>query len=152
MSYVIRAATRADAVTIAPLLREKDRIELETASGLSPGVVLPRAFDVPGHRAIFAETESGEPILIAGTSPTAPNIGCIWMVATPLLEQFPKAFIAEGREWLEEQHKTYPMLWNRAWAGNLLHVRWLRFMGFKVLEAQEVQGKRFIGFARIRNV
>jgi hypothetical protein len=152
MTYVIRPAVPADAGRIATLLRKQDRIECIAASGQPPEVGLPAAFSVLGHDIIFAETKNGDPILIAGTSPFPgpPGIGVIWMLATPLLERFPKSFIREGKAWIEKQHDKYPALCNWTWAENDLHVRFLRFMGFAFGKPVQVRGTTFLPFERHR--
>lgn len=151
-SYIVRAATVGDALRIAPILRKKDRLEVQAASGKSPGVVLPLAFAAPGADVIYATTRDGAPILIAGITPTAPNVAAIWMLGTNLLEDYAFPFTREALRKVNEWHKTYPLLWNRAWEGNDLHVKWLRFMGFTFLRRFDLRGYPFIEFARHRNV
>lgn len=150
--YIVRAATVGDALRIAPLLRKKDRREIQAASGKSPGAVLPLAFAAPGADVIYAETCDGEPILIAGVNPTAPKVAAVWMVGTRLLEDYAFPFTRQALRKVYEWHKTYPLLWNQAWADNDLHVQWLTFMGFSFLRRVDRRGYPFIEFARLRNV
>lgn len=151
MNYVIRPAVMDDAQRIAPLLREKDVREIAAASGLTPEVSLFLAFVGPGER-VIAETPNGDPILIGGIKPTHANAAAIWMLATPLLEQYALPSVRMTRRWIDEWHKTYPLLWNRAWEDNDLHVRWLKALGFSFIRRMPVRGNTFIEFARLRNV
>lgn len=151
MHYIIRPAVMDDAQRIAPLLREKDVREIAAASGLTPEVSLFLAFIGPGER-VIAETPNGEPILIGGIKPTHAKAAAIWMLATPLLEQYALPSVRTTRRWLDEWHKTYPLLWNRAWEGNDLHVRWLQMLGFSFISREHVRGHSFIQFARLKHV
>lgn len=148
MSYIIRPATPADAKRIAPILREQDHIEVMAASGRTPEAAILPALSVPGAETIFAETVNGDPILIGGVLPWHSNVGCIWMLATPLLERFAVATVKEARRKIAGWHTTYPVLGNMTWAENDLHLRFLRFMGFRLLRRVEVRGTTFIEFAK----
>lgn len=146
--YVIREASREDAQRIAPLLRDKDRQEIETASGLIPEVYLPQAFTLPGEK-LIAETASGKPIMIAGVHPTHSSIAAtIWLVGTPLLEAYALPSVRMSLRRIERWHRTYPLLWNQALESNDLHVRWLRLLGFSFLRRVEHRGSQFLEFAR----
>ena len=152
--FVVRQATVDDAHKIAPMLREQDRREVLAASGYTPEVVLPTAFTIEGDKdIIFAETVDGDPILIAGVRETQPRIGAIWMVGTPLIEQYAFRYARHARRKVDKEwHAKWPCLWNMAWADNDLHVRWLEYMGFKFLRRVEHRGHSFIEFARHKNV
>jgi hypothetical protein len=150
--YIVRDATMDDAHNIAPILRLQDRIEVLAASGQPPEVVLPRAFVAPKGNVIFAETLTGDPILIAGIRPTHTHAAALWMVGTPLLEQFAFRYAREAHRAVKRWHKQYPILWNTAWADNDLHVRWLKFMRFTLLRRISVRGHTFIEFASYKHV
>lgn len=151
-NYIVRAATVGDALRIAPLLRKKDRREVQAASGKSPGAVLPLAFAAPSADILFAETREGAPIMIAGVHQTAPNVAAIWLLGTKLLDDYAFPLTRVALKHIEEWHKTYPLLWNAAWEDNDLHVKWLTFMGFSFLRRFDRRGYTFIEFVRHRNV
>lgn len=139
-----------DAQRIAPLLREKDKREIEVVSGLNPEASLPRAFDLPGER-IIAETSNGDPILIGGAHPTHPKVAAaIWMLGTPLLEHYALPSVRTALRYIERWHQTYPLLWNRALEANDLHVRWLKLLGFSFIRRVDIRGFPFIEFVRIK--
>lgn len=147
--FIVRPATRDDARRIAPLLREQDVREIEAASGSTdPEASLLAAFDAPGE-IVFAEIASDrEPILIAGVHPTRPGAGAIWMLGTPLLQQYALPSVRESLRAIDRWHQTYPLLWNRALETNELHVRWLRLLGFSFIRRVECRGHNFIEIAR----
>lgn len=150
--YIVRSATVGDALRIAPLLRKKDRREVQAASGKSPGAVLPLAFAAPKADVIYAATRDGDPILIAGVNPITANVGCIWMLGTPLLETYAFPLTREALKKVNEWHETFPLLCNTAWEENDLHIKWLKFMGFIFLGRVQRRGYTFIEFARHRDV
>lgn len=147
--FVIRPATREDARQIAPLLRDKDVKEIEVASGYPPEVALLFAFDAAGSEIVVAQTASSrEPILIGGVCPSHPKAATIWMVGTPLLEQYALPSVREARRWIDRWHRRYPLLWNQALESNELHVRWLRLLGFNFIRRLDRGGSTFIEFAK----
>ena len=148
--FLIRDAVMDDARRIAPLLREKDKREIEAASGNPPEVSLAQAFAAPGH-IVIAETTDRDPILLAGVAPTHPRVAAVWMLGTPLLERYALPQIREGRRLIERWHETYPLLWNAAWEDNFLHVRWLRILGFHFIRRFPHRGNTFVEFARHRD-
>lgn len=151
--YIIREATPADADRIAPLLREKDRREVEAITGECPEAILPRSFVAePPCKVLFAETaESKQPILIGGVRST-PDHGAtsaaVWMVGTPLLERYSFTLAREARRYVDAWGRSYHRLWNTAWEGNDLHVEWLRFLGFTITGRFEHRGLPFITFEK----
>lgn len=151
--YIIRKATPADADRIAPLLRVKDRREVEAIAGMRPETILPRSFVVeePGE-VLFAETvESKRPILIGGVRST-PDHGAgsaaVWMVGTELLDQCSFALAREARRYVDRWSKSYHRLWNTAWEDNTVHVEWIRFLGFAITGRFEHRGLPYIQFER----
>lgn len=154
MSYVLRAATPADAFRIAPLLREKDKLEIDVLSGTSPSAALLASLEQPGE-VLFAETAGDHrPILICGVAPTHPKAAAaaaIWMLGTPLIEQYALASVRDARRSIERWHDTYPLLWNRALEANTLHLRWLKLLGFSFIRRVPVRGFSFIEFAKLKD-
>lgn len=152
MRYVLRKATPQDALRIAPLLREKDKLEIEVVAGFTPAAALLSSLEAPGE-VLFAETvDDHRPILICGVAPTHPQAAAIWMLGTPLLEQYALPSVRESLRWIKGWHQTYPLLWNRALESNDLHVRWLKLLGFSFLRRLDLRGNTFIEFARLRHV
>ena len=145
--YIIRAAVVDDALKSAPLLREKDKREIAAASGNTPEVSLLLALAGKGE-VVTAETTDGDPIIIGGVRPTHPKVGAIWMLGTPLLEQYAIPQMREAKRWIERWHETYPLLWNAAWEDNDLHVRWLSMLGFNFIRRYPHRGHNFIEFAK----
>ncbi len=151
--YVLRAATSEDALRIAPLLREKDKLEIEVVAGnIPPAAALLSSVEAPGET-LFAETAGDcRPILICGVAPTHPKAAAIWMLGTPLIECYALASVRDSQRMVERWHETYPILWNRALEANGLHLRWLKLLGFSFLRRLDIRGHTFIEFVRLRHV
>lgn len=147
MRPIVRPATPADALYIAPRLREEDRRECRAASGRPPleGILA----GVAAGRCFVADAGGG-PFLIGGVGPAAPRVGAIWLVGTPAMERH-KVFMARrGPEWVEEFHREFPALVNVTDARNELHHRFIRWCGFTFLKLRPYGpfGLPFYEFAR----
>lgn len=150
MRYNLRPATPADAHTIAPLLRDEDKREVEIASGQPPEVSLPFSLSLPGAVTVYAdEVGTGRPLMIAGTVPFMPPlVGTVWMLATPAALDHRKALVRDARVQVGKWNSDYPLLFNYAWEANTTHINWLRAMGFSLLRRVELNQHPFIEFAR----
>lgn len=129
--YTITPATQADVTSISPYLRKADVDECIAATGLTPEEAL--TFSVTHSSMVYiVRTEDDKPICIfgVGSHPLDGAIGVPWMVATPLLLKFRKALQKEARAWIRKMHDQYSTLTNIVDARNVVHVRWLRWMGF----------------------
>ena len=130
--YVVEGLSRRHLEALARNLRPSDRAEV-AAWGLEPLTAL--------ERSARASTEvytvlSGDRVVMAfGLGPKPldgePAYG-IWMLSTPLLEDFPRQVAREARAWIDQFKRQYGTLWNIAHASNELHVRWIGWLGFSV--------------------
>ncbi len=71
-------------------------------------------------------TNDSNPFMIFGTTPT----GSVWMVGTPVLEQFTIPFLRLNRQYISELHTRHKLLWNYTDCRNHVHHRWLKWLGF----------------------
>ena len=100
-------------------------------------------------------SSGGELAGILGTQPVQehPELGWVWMVATPTLTAHSVEFLRSCRPALPEIFGNYETLFNYTDARNALHHRWLRWLGFSFLRRVEqygAEGLPFIEFAKIR--
>lgn len=149
MSYQVRDATPADLLWLANNMREVDRQEILASNGAMPA----QAMMYGGY--LKAACLDNVPALVFGVVPSPdPRIGIVWMLATDLLSH-PKArrYLARhSREWVEEMNSRFPLLTNMADARNEVHLKWLKFCGFKFIRKfnHGPCNVPFIEFARIR--
>lgn len=67
---------------------------------------------------------NGETAGIAGVT----DEGSIWMLCTPVIEQYPHTFAREAKRFIDSRKE--PMLWNIADKRNTVHLKLLKFLGF----------------------
>lgn len=149
----IRRAGVADAVALAPRLREADRNECRAFLGLPPEAVLP--LSVQTDKAWTFVDDLGVPQGMFGVSPVDqhPYFGIVWMATSPEIVKHRKALVRLAPQWLAHLHDLYPLLGNHIDARNELHVRWLKRMGFSFLRTLPDFGaerRPFHEFARLR--
>ncbi|MTK63864.1 MAG: hypothetical protein F8N15_04900 [Methanobacterium sp.] len=126
-----RAATLDDALYLASRLRQEDLSEIQANSGQTPEASI-RAGLTAGE-AWVAEDDEG-PVAIFGLIPSPPPLGGVpWMLATPRFLDHQRQFLRECRQWIETMLARFPILTNVVDARNALHVRWLLWCGFQVV-------------------
>ena len=57
--------------------------------------------------------------------------GIIWMICTPAIHEYPITFAREAKRFVES--RTEPLLWNIVDKRNTVHLKLLKFLGFKFL-------------------
>jgi hypothetical protein len=85
---------------------------------------------------------------IAGLAGVYPN-GAIWMICTPAIEDFPSTFAREAKRFVDSRPE--PLLWNILDKRNTIHLRLLKFLGFKFLRefTYGPNNLTFIEFCRV---
>jgi hypothetical protein len=132
------------AVEVAFNLRPEDRREVEEGHGQDPLAELVKAaqkgscvyFNVPnGKTAGMAGVEKG---------------GIVWMLCTPAIHEYPITFAREAKRYIDSRQEE--LLWNIVDERNTVHLKLLKFLGFKFLR-KKLHGPHhlsFIEFARVR--
>ena len=140
MTYHIRTASIEDAVRIAPLLREADKNEIEAMSACSPLSAL--AYSIATSKSWIACRPDEVPLAIFGVgNDVGDGVGIPWMVGTDEMLKYPKSLVRDARKWVEEQLNTYAILMNYVDARNIVHVNWLRHIGFTVSDTKVFVGQ-----------
>ena len=140
MTWTTRKATSKDIPYLAANLREADRREIYAATGGTPKRSLTDAFLFPNN-GIWVVTCFGKPEGIFGVGKTRnPEIGCPWMLATDKLVKYPHYFLRRSREWVNRFSFEFPVLVNFVHAENGLHIRWLKWCGFRFVALHEEYG------------
>lgn len=148
----VRPATIADAVSIAPRLRQADQQEISASLGIPAEFAL--VATVHHSKVALAIEEDGEVIGLFGADPIPvfDNTAQVWMVMTDAIHSISMQFLREGGEWLERLHEVAPLLTNYTDKRNTLHHRWLRWLGFTFIgeHAYGRQGEPFYQFVRLK--
>lgn len=145
MSKYIYPATLEAAIKVASNLLDEDRMEITEGHGHDPENAL--IVGMNNSESVYFEVPNGDIAGMAGISPD----GKIWMVCTPAIYQYPHTFAREAKRYVERQ--THELLWNIVEKRNKVHIKLLRFLGFKFLRELKYgpNNLSFIEFCRVRS-
>ena len=143
MSKYIHPLTREAAFEVASNLLPEDRREVEEGHGHDPKVILPLTYDMGDS--VYFRVPNGELAGIAGVH----GEGQIWMLCTPAILKYPMTFAREAKRYVESRQEK--LLWNIVDKRNTVHIKLLRFLGFKFLRELKHGPNQltFIEFCRV---
>ena len=125
MSDITHPITLEAALHVASNLRPDDRREVEEGHGLDPMEHL--TLEARNSSCVYFTMPNGK---TAGMGGIEEN-GMIWMVCTPDVENYPHTFIRAAKDYMERSDKN--LLWNIVDKRNKVHLKFLKFLGFKFL-------------------
>ncbi len=131
---------------LSETMRPSDVAEVR-AWGLEPT----RALELSAQSSteVYTVLDGDQVVMAFGVGPKPmgiePAYG-IWMMSSPLLERHSREVARGARHWLAVFQRRYGVLWNLAYRGNDLHVRWIKWLRFTV-EAPE-GGSPWMKFTR----
>ena len=143
MSKYIHPLTEEAAFEVASNLLPEDRREVEEGHGYDPTVILPSTYDMGDS--VYFRVPNGELAGIAGVH----DKGQIWMLCTPAILKYPVTFAREAKRYVDSRQEK--LLWNIVDKRNTVHLKLLRFLGFKFLREIEHGPNKltFIEFCRV---
>ena len=150
MSGSVRPSVLNDCHVIAENIREDDRREILAMNGEEPLDAMVSGFiysDNP-RTVLVGDT----PVAMFGSGEVEPGVGVVWLLGTDGIEDISIQFLRESKHWLEQLHDKYEMLFNYVDERNTVHIKWLRWLGFKFINRHEqfgVENRPFIEFVRI---
>ena len=157
-STVITPHTRPTRVSdipyVAEFMREEDVAEVRAQSGQTPQLSLLHSF-FKGDPCMTMIGRDGRPMGMWGVVPQRADVGCIWMLCTDdlALDRLnAMRFLREARVHLDAIQARYRVLCNLADARNVVHIKWLRWMGFTFIKSHPqygTEGRLFLEFVRI---
>ena len=124
---------------------DADRMEITEGHGHDPESAL--IVGMNNSESVYFEVPNGDIAGMAGVT----SDGKIWMVCTPAIYKYPHTFAREAKRYVERQ--THELLWNIAEKRNKVHLKLLRFLGFKFLRELKYgpNNLSFIEFCRVRS-
>ena len=148
----MRVANFEDVKYLSKNLRKCDEEELKAFANLSPQSALTQGL-------IFSElpivvVNNNKPVAMFGVVPEG-DLGLIWFLGTDELKDLSLPFLKECRDVVRMFSKKYKVLGNFVFAENDLHIKWLRWCGFKFINLHKRFGyeqKPFYEFVRINDV
>ena len=95
--------------------------------------------------AVYFTVPDGKTAGLAGVG----DDGAIWMLCTPEIERYPITFAREAKRYVDSREE--PLLWNIVDCRNTVHLKLLKFLGFKFLRKFEYgpNNLHFIEFCRV---
>lgn len=143
MSKYIHPLTPEAAFEVASNLLPEDRREVEEGHGYDPTVILPSTYDMGDS--VYFRVPNGELAGIAGVH----DKGQIWMLCTPAILKYPVTFAREAKRYVDSRQEK--LLWNIVDKRNTVHLKLLRFLGFKFLRELKHGPNQltFIEFCRV---
>jgi len=144
LSKYIHKLTPEAAAEVASNLRPDDFREISEGYGLDPTIYLPMMAQSPSG--VYFTSPSGKIAGMAGVG----EQGDIWMLCTPVIHEKPILFAREAKRYVD--NRTEPLLWNKVDYRNKVHLKLLKFLGFKFLRKFEwgPNNVTFIEFCRVR--
>ena len=143
MSKYIHPLTPEAAFEVASNLLPEDRREVEEGHGYDPTVILPSTYEMGDS--VYFRVPNGELAGIAGVN----EKGQIWKLCTPAILKYPVTFAREAKRYVDSRQEK--LLWNIVDKRNTVHLKLLRFLGFKFLREIEHGPNKltFIEFCRV---
>lgn len=132
----IRAATTEDARFVAKNLREDDQLELCAMGHSDISAAVMQSFE----RSCFVRvaTINGVPAILYGVGKSAGETGIPWMLATPAISIFSRAFVRGCRHEVEQMQGMFPKLANMVHHNNKTAMRWLQWLGFVIHSSHRI--------------
>jgi len=125
VSKFVHKLTVEAAKEVASNLLPEDRKEVEEGHGHDPMVVIPLAAELGDS--VYFRVPNGD---IAGAAGVHGN-GQIWMLCTSAILKYPHTFARESKRYVESRQEK--LLWNIVDKRNGVHLKLLRFLGFKFI-------------------
>ncbi len=145
MSKYIYPATLEAALHVASNLLPEDRMELTEGHGHDPESALVVGID--NSDSVYFKVPNDEIAGIAGVL----EDGQIWMLCTPSILKYPHTFARESKKYIESREEK--LLWNIVDKRNKVHLKLLKFLGFKFVRELKYgpNNLSFIEFCRVRS-
>ena len=147
-----RPAKADDVYVLYPKIREVDVEEVKATIGLDINDGLMASY-LTSDETFTMVADDSDLLGMFGISKTAdPMISVVWMLCTERLQKYSKTFIKLSKQWVIEQNKKHSILMNYVDARNITSIKWLKHLGFVLINRVEEFGvgkKPFYEFVRI---
>jgi hypothetical protein len=134
--YTIEDARLEDALLMAHKMRASDKAEIWASHRSLPLPALVRC--IRGAERARTGRVDGEIACIfgIGRQNLMGTVGTIWMLGTNLLEQHGIRFLRENQREIVDISREFAIIENYCDARNKVTLRWLKWLGFTIEEAQ----------------
>ena len=142
-----RVSKLDDMVDLSKNLRYEDKREVETL-GHTPEKALALGFGNSSICRSIIDTR-GTPVGAYGVVPLSDKIGQIWMLGSQGLVKIKTAFLKQSRSEVEGMNVIYPHLCNFIDSRNDVHLKWIRWCGFKIIGEKMINNVKFFEFCKV---
>ena len=121
---------------IAEHVRDADRAELWAVCCIPPWEALIRCWAISDHS--WAGIFDGEPVCMFGVTQASllTDTGRPWMISTTAVDRYPLSFLRKQQSFMPHVRRGYARLENYVDVRNTRSIRWLKWLGFAMGEAQ----------------
>lgn len=144
----IREVQKEDIAVLVKNMREHDKQEVNAATRMG----IWNAVETSVTMSTYSKTGlvNDELVCMWGVCPISllSSSGSPWMLGTDLIEKRQRVFLRRSKPWLDDIRKDYRYLENFVDARNVLSVKWLKWLGFEMDEAEPygIHGEPFHKF------
>jgi len=142
-----RATQLHDVCELAPNLRSEDKREVNTLGKTSEQSLLSGYLFGRVCRSII--DKNGQVAGMYGVVPVDEKTGLVWMLGSNKLKKIKIAFLKESRTEVEGMNTLFPHLWNIIDSRNEMHLKWIKWCGFKIIGERMVNNVKFYEFCKV---
>ena len=142
-----RATQLHDVCELAPNLRSEDKREVETLGKTSEQSLLSGYLFGKVCRSII--NNYGQVVGMYGVVPVDNKTGLVWMLGSNKLKKIKIPFLKESRTEVEGMNTLFPHLWNIIDSRNEMHLKWIKWCGFKIIGERMVNNVKFYEFCKV---
>lgn len=131
--YIVPSKVK-DGDILGPKLRKADLDEIQAALSSDPVEVLKESIRLSKPGYTIKDSKSKKPLACFGVSSYELNTGVIWFLSSEAMFKKNRIqFIKNSKIWVEKLFRDYEILWNVVDSRNKIHIRWLKWMGFRFI-------------------
>jgi hypothetical protein len=150
MKY-LRPATGDDIEVIVQDMRKEDVTEC-AAVGHTPRSALLHGLEQSDVAFTLLDPDGVPAGMIGIASGALPKWGLIWLLGTDRIPRNPIKLLRRCKPFLELMFQEYDVLYNLVHANNWLHIKWLRWLGFTIInQTREHNGHKFHEFYKVKD-
>ena len=144
----IRDVEEGDIAVLVRNMREHDKMEVNAATHMG----LRNAVQTSVIMSTYSKTGlvNDELVCMWGVCPISllSGSGSPWMLGTDLITEKQRIFLRRSKPWLDDIRKDYRYLENFVDARNVMSIKWLKWLGFEMDEAEPygIHGEPFHKF------
>ena len=142
-----RATQLHDVCELAPNLRSEDKREVNTLGKTSEQSLLSGYLFGRVCRSII--NNYGQVVGMYGVVPADKKTGLVWMLGSDKLKKIKIPFLKESRTEVEKMNTLFPHLWNIIDSRNEMHLKWIKWCGFKIIGERMVNNVKFYEFCKV---